>query len=81
MSNGKGYGGEGMTVEKLNGETAERRLFNHRFPGFLRQIRNCLFFVENLLSSRYDLFDGKEVKSGPALLSKIGGRDRRFREP
>ncbi len=46
MSTRKGYVGEGMTVEKLNSDTAERRLVNHRFPDCQAKLEMSSFLLK-----------------------------------
>ena len=80
MSTRKGYVGEGMTVEKLNSDTAERRLVSHRFPDCQAKLEMSSFLLKTFRLK--DIIPRKEeAKSGPALLSKIGGCHRRLREP
>jgi len=46
MSNRKGHVGEGMTVEKLNSDTAERRLVTHRFPDWRAKLEMSSFLLK-----------------------------------
>ncbi len=42
----KGYVGEGMTFEKLNGDTAERRLVTHRIPDCQAKLEMSSFLLK-----------------------------------